>query len=177
MIAEFIARQLEHRYRVLVRSLGHGLTEELAWKSMGGRPPIGWHASHVAEAMASAAEAIALGPGGAKLSPTMEACAARRGAAPAASALSTAPAQEATSYATTGLPVLVAEVNRLSFLVLGALKSLTDADLERPPLVEVHPAFRSTLISRMVFLEGHLFHVTYHLGAIGLLRAEWRLEA
>ena len=168
MIAEFIARQVEHRYRVLVRSLGHGLTEELAWKPLAGCPPIGWHASHIAEEMASTAEAIALGSGGAELAPVIARCAAGR--APN-------PSSEATSYATTGLPELMAEVNRLSFLVVSALKSLTDADLEKPPLVEVHPAFRSTLTSRMVFLEGHLFHVTYHLGAIGLLRAEWLLGA
>ena len=141
MISEFIARQLEHRYRVLVRSLGAGLTEELLWRPLGERPPIGWHACHIAAAMASTAEA-----------------------------------GEATSYGSAAPQVLIAEVNRLSFLLLSALKSLTDDDLERPPLVDVHLAFRSTLTSRMVFLEGHLFHVTYHLGAIGVLRAEWRLE-
>ncbi len=76
-----------------------------------------------------------------------------------------------------GLGALIQELNRLSSIQLSALKSLTDDDLERPPLVEVHEAFSSTLTSRMVFLEGHLFHVSYHLGAIGVLRAEWGLEA
>lgn len=149
MTLEFIARQLDHRYRVLQRSLGHGLTDELARKKLGERPSIAWHAQHLAEAMASTLEAVALGPGTARPFPT--------------------------SFEDQGLPDLVSELNRRSSEVLSALKSLTDDDLERPPLVDVQPAFRSTLTSRMVFLEGHLFHVTYHLGAIGLLRAEWQL--
>ncbi|MFT7076930.1 MAG: hypothetical protein ACJA0P_002948 [Planctomycetota bacterium] len=167
MIHEFIVRQLEHRYRVLERALRNGLTEELAWRPLGGRPPIGWHACHIAEAIASTAEAIALGPGSMELVPEVQKGAIRRGSSPS---------PEAASYEEPGVQGLITELNRLSLKLLIALKSLTDADLEKPPLVEVHAAFRSTLVSRMVFLEGHLFHVSYHLGAIGLLRAEWHLE-
>ncbi len=170
MIASFIARQLDHRYRVLQRSLTLGLTDELAWRPLGARPPIGWHAAHIAEAIASTAQAVALGPNAPStaLPAGVQASAVRQPSGGTAIE---------TSYPPMGLGALIQELNRLSSIQLSALKSLTDDDLERPPLVEVHEAFSSTLTSRMVFLEGHLFHVSYHLGAIGVLRAEWGLEA
>ncbi len=160
-------RQLEHRYRVMERSLGHGMTEDLLWKRLGDRPPIGWHAAHVIEAVASTAEAVALGEGAIEVAEAVRMGARRRDPA--------AP-RNAISYEPLGLRALVDEWNRLSSIHLAALKSLTDGELEKPPIVEVHEAFQSTLTSRMVFLEGHLFHVSYHLGAVGLLRAEWRLD-
>ena len=168
MNCAFIARQLDHRYRVLQRSLTHGLTEELAWRPLGARPPIGWHAAHIAEAIASTLEAVALGPGAVPLDQGVQESAARA---------SQSSPREGDSYARTGLQTLIRELNLLSSKQLAALKSLTDDDLEKPPLVPVLAAFQTTLTSRMVFLEGHLFHVTYHLGAIGLIRAEWDLEA
>lgn len=165
-LSSFMIRQLEHRYRVMERSLGQGMTEDLLWKQLGDRPPVGWHVAHLIEAVASTAEAVALGSGAIVISEEVRNGALRRDPA--------AP-DNAISYTPVGLEALAAEWNRLSLIHLAALKSLTDGELERPPLVEVHQAFQSTLTSRMVFLEGHLFHVSYHLGAVGLLRAEWRL--
>lgn len=166
-LCAFMIRQLEHRYRVLERSLTVGMTQELLWKRLGDRPPIGWHACHLADAVASTAEAVALGPDTVVLSEELRNGARRRPAG--------AP-DNAISYSPLELDTLVAEWNRLSSMLLTGLKSLTDGELEKPPMVEVHEAFQSTLTSRMVFLEGHLFHVSYHLGAVGLLRAEWRLQ-
>ena len=160
-------RQLEHRYRTVERVLGNGVTQSLLWKQLGGRPPIGWHVAHLVEATATTAEAVALGPGAIELGDGLRNAALRH---------DPAGPQHATSYTPLDLEALTAEWNRLSFIHLSALKSLTDGELEKPPLVDVHPAFQSKLTSRMVFLEGHLFHVSYHLGAVGLLRAEWRLE-
>lgn len=159
-------RQLEHRYRVVDRSLGHGLSDELFWKQLGDRPPIGWHAAHLVEAVASTAEAVALGANAIEVAENVRAAARRRDPA--------AP-KNTISYTPMELETLTSEWNRLSSIHLTALKSLTDGELEKPPMTQVHGAFQSTLTSRMVFLEGHLFHVSYHLGAIGLLRSEWRL--
>jgi hypothetical protein len=165
-LCSFMIRQLEHRYRVVERCLGHGLSDELLWKRLGDRPPIGWHAAHLASAVASTAEAVALGESAIEVAANVQAAARRRD--PAAR-------RNAISYTPVELGTLTREWNRLSSIHLTALKSLTDGELEKPPLTRVREAFQSTLTSRMVFLEGHLFHVSYHLGAMGLLRAEWRL--
>ena len=54
---------------------------------------------------------------------------------------------------------------------LRALAHLDDSGLARPPGRPVHRAFRASLSTRERFLHGHLFHVAYHAGQIGLLRA------
>ena len=51
------------------------------------------------------------------------------------------------------------------------LAGLDEADLERPPAVELHPGFEDELATRRAFLEGHLFHLTWHAGQVGMLRA------
>ena len=163
----FLIRQLEHRYRVMERSLGHGLTDALLWKELGSRPPIGWHAAHLIEAVASTAEAVALGEGGDPVAEAVQSAARRRDPEPLARAPMDAPLE---------LGALTREWNRHSSTLLAALKSLHDGELGKPPKVPLQEAFQSTLTSRRVWLEGHLFHVSYHLGAVGLLRAEWRLD-
>ena len=57
-----------------------------------------------------------------------------------------------------------------------AFEALPEASLALPPAVEVHPAFRDRLVSRAVWWSGHVYHVDYHLGQIGTLRAERGLE-
>ena len=52
-----------------------------------------------------------------------------------------------------------------------AVAALADADLDLPLTTAVHPAFRDVLTSREKFLRGHLFHLAYHAGQIGTLRA------
>ncbi|MEM8711984.1 MAG: DinB family protein [Planctomycetota bacterium] len=152
-----LIRQLEHRYGVLYRSLTEELEEAYVWRPLGSRPPIGWHAAHIAEAMASTLEATVTGPGGVTLSPGLARC-AERGGPP---------------FASMEREDLVAELRVLSGQVLDELKSLTEEDFDRPPLVPIEPAFLDHLTSRRVWIEGHVFHVTYHLGAMGLLRAHW----
>jgi len=53
-----------------------------------------------------------------------------------------------------------------------AVAALEPGDLERPPAAAIRPEFAHTLTSRRRFLQGHVFHVAYHLGQIGLRRAE-----
>lgn len=64
----------------------------------------------------------------------------------------------------------------LSDRFLGALEGLEPADLELPPLVEIEPAFRESLATRARFWSGHVFHVAYHLGQVGRLRARQGLD-
>ncbi|MFG0318377.1 MAG: DinB family protein [Planctomycetota bacterium JB042] len=59
---------------------------------------------------------------------------------------------------------------------LEGLAVLRDEDLSKPLTVEVHPAFRGQLTSRERFLHGHLFHVAWHAGQIGALRAAQGLD-
>ena len=59
--------------------------------------------------------------------------------------------------------------------ILAALEGLAPADLERPPLVEILPDFKDTLTDRRRFWSGHVFHMAYHLGQLGSLRAELEL--
>jgi hypothetical protein len=54
---------------------------------------------------------------------------------------------------------------------LAGLCDLTEADLAEPPLVPVHPSFEATLSTRLRWWSGHVFHVAYHLGQVGSLRA------
>lgn len=64
----------------------------------------------------------------------------------------------------------------LSDRFLGALGDLDPADLELPPLVDIEPVFRESLATRARFWSGHVFHVAYHLGQVGRLRARQGLD-
>lgn len=54
---------------------------------------------------------------------------------------------------------------------LRALAGLSADDLTAPPLVSVHPGLEEALSTRLQWWSGHVFHVAYHLGQIGSLRA------
>lgn len=54
---------------------------------------------------------------------------------------------------------------------LAALERLGPGDLERPPAVPLHPGFEQALATRARWWSGHVFHVAYHLGQVGSLRA------
>lgn len=54
---------------------------------------------------------------------------------------------------------------------LELLEATTDADLELPPAIEILPEFRQMLATRGQFWSGHVFHVAYHLGQVGSVRA------
>lgn len=53
-----------------------------------------------------------------------------------------------------------------------AVSALAPHELELAPATSIHPAFAGTLTTRRRFLAGHVFHVAYHLGQIGLRRSE-----
>lgn len=55
---------------------------------------------------------------------------------------------------------------------LAALEKLEPGDLDRAPLVELLPEFEESLADRRRFWSGHVFHMGYHLGQLGGLRAE-----
>ena len=55
---------------------------------------------------------------------------------------------------------------------LGELEQLEPGDLDRAPLVELLPKFEVSLADRRRFWSGHVFHMGYHLGQLGSLRAE-----
>ena len=44
-------------------------------------------------------------------------------------------------------------------------------DLESAPDVPIRPEFQGHLTTRRAFLDGHLFHLTWHAGQVGMLRA------
>lgn len=52
-----------------------------------------------------------------------------------------------------------------------SLRTLTDPDLSKPLTTTVHPDFENLLNDRETFLRGHIFHVAYHAGQMGSLRA------
>lgn len=66
---------------------------------------------------------------------------------------------------------LLAEWRRATVDALEGLAVLRDEDLSKPLTVEVHEAFREGLTTRERFLHGHLFHVAWHAGQIGSVRA------
>jgi len=143
---EVLRRQLRHRYAVLARSLGEGVTEDLARRTLAGRPAIAWHAAHLADAIATCHRAVAA-------------------AEPARAVPLEGDAWTELRDATLALAHGFAAV----------LDALAPEDLGAPPAIEVHPAFRGTLTERAQFVEGHVFHVTYHVGSIAVLRASFGL--
>ncbi len=56
------------------------------------------------------------------------------------------------------------------------LATLRDADLDLHPAVPMHPAVHGGEFTRLRFLEGHVFHLAYHLGQMGSLRAAQGLD-
>lgn len=154
-VTEVLARQLRHRYAVLERSLRERVGLEEARFVLGSRPCLAWHAAHLDRAIASTAAALAFAPSheSASLGDPME-----------------LPAdEEAWSARVAGTLESAAQL-------LDSLAQATDAQLELAPAVPIHPGFEEALATRRAFLEGHLFHVTYHLGSMAVLRAELGLD-
>ena len=145
--AALLERLLTQRYRALERSLTAGIGPEEAMFRLGGRPNISWHARHVAEAIASTHEALF----GERFEGPSEALDGPW-PAPREAALAAAAALRA------------------------RLASATDEELSLPPQVTVLDAFKDSLTSRQRFLEGHLYHVAYHVGSMAVLRAEQGLD-
>jgi hypothetical protein len=57
-----------------------------------------------------------------------------------------------------------------------ALAGLRDGDLDLAPAVPMHPQVHGGRSTRLRFLQGHVFHVAYHLGQMGRLRAAQGLD-
>ena len=70
-----------------------------------------------------------------------------------------------------GWLALTARWGEVAARTLGALEALSPADLEAPPATAIRPEFRASLATRRAFWAGHVFHVAYHLGQVGCLRA------
>lgn len=70
-----------------------------------------------------------------------------------------------------GWRALRADWTALSRRFLTALAALAPEDLDRPPAIDLLPAFEESLATRARFWSGHVFHAAYHLGQIGRLRA------
>lgn len=68
--------------------------------------------------------------------------------------------------------VLRATWRTRSAACLAALEGVAPADLDLPPRVALHPDFEASITDRRRFWSGHVFHMTYHLGQLGSLRAE-----
>ncbi|MEE2940090.1 MAG: hypothetical protein VX460_06885 [Planctomycetota bacterium] len=145
--AALLERLLAQRYRALERSLTAGIGLEEATFHLGGRPNISWHARHLAEAIASTHEAL-FGERSEGLSEALE-----------------GPWPAPREVALAGAAALRAR-----------LAEATDEDLALPPQVTVIEAFKDSLTSRQRFLEGHLYHVAYHVGSVAVLRAEQGLD-
>lgn len=150
-ITEVLAGQLAHRYRALERAVTAGVGDPEARFVLGSRPSIAWHTQHLRAAIHSIHEATLTGP----QDPSW--------AEPA-------PAREDDWSSLRQSTLKAAERLRTG------LEALDDNALTAPPLVPVLPAFREHLKTRRNFLEGHVFHVTYHLGSIATLRAEQCLD-
>ena len=145
--AALLEKLLTQRYRALERSLTAGVGPVEATYRLGGRPNISWHAVHVAEAIAS----------------THEALFGERPEAPPGALDGPWPApREAALGAAAALRARLA--------------GITDEELTLPPQVTVIEEFKDSLTSRQSFLEGHLYHVAYHVGSVAVLRAEQGLD-
>lgn len=144
---EVLRRQLRHRYAVLARSLGEDVTAALARRPLADRPTIAWHTAHLADAIATCHRAV----------------------------VAAEPAHEPPGEGDPW-PDLRRTTLALARDFAAALDALPPEDLGAPPAIEVHPAFRATLTERAQFLEGHVFHVTYHVGSLAVLRASFGLS-
>ncbi len=61
---------------------------------------------------------------------------------------------------------------QLAESMLEQAKSLTPDAWLRPPDIEVLPGFENSLSDKRKFLSGHIFHLAYHCGQLGSLRAK-----
>lgn len=160
-LTALLEKQLRHRYRALDRALGVGVgPAESDWQ-LGGRPTIAWHARHVGEAIESTHEAVFGHP------PRHIVHGLGTADGPVASPVEPWP---------TFWPELRQSVMLAASDLTARLQRASDGDLAEPPQVPILPAFRKALPTRQSFLEGHIYHVAYHIGSIAVLRAEIGLE-
>ncbi|MCP3914544.1 MAG: DinB family protein [bacterium] len=140
--------QTRHHYRWLDAAVGDVGHEHASSRLTEKGPSIAWIVGHLTDVSDSVAEAV--GGIGRMLDP----------AAPQAEV-----ADERTWRA------LVHDWNAVSVRTLASLERLSDEVLESAPSMAILPQFADRLSTRHAFWSGHLFHVAYHLGQVGSLRA------
>jgi hypothetical protein len=121
-----------------------------ATASPAGAPSIAWQVGHLLRDTETTAEAVAG-------LPTEE---AERGSLPSWGCASA-----------TDWDALRARWRARSAACLAALAELAPADLDAAPTVALQPGFEGHLATRRDFWSGHVFHMGYHLGQVGSLRA------
>lgn len=147
---ELLLHQTRHVYRWLT-SATQDVDFAAARFTLGGRPSIAWLVGHLLVNADSTAAAVA----GTERSVEERGSEAHWGC------------ESASDW-----EALRAEWIARSAGWLAAFEDLEPADLERPPLVELLPEFADRLRDRRRFWSGHVFHMGYHLGQLGSLRAE-----
>lgn len=146
--------QARHHYAFLSRAIADVDAESARAVQRPDGPSIAWQVGHCADVTDSVAEAVAGTGRGLPADFGQRHGLAHWGASDAE-----------------GWRDLRAAWERTSARTLAGLDALEPTDLEQPPAVEIHPAFGDLLRTRADFLRGHVFHLAYHLGQIGALRA------
>jgi len=149
---QLLLRQTRHLHRWLTSATAD-VTLADAMAMPGGAPSIAWQVGHLLRDAETTAEAVA----------GLAAQEEERGSAPSWGCATDADWDQ-----------LRARWQTRSAACLAALEGLLRADLDTPPLVELRADFGAHLETRRDFWSGHVFHMGYHLGQVGSLRA--RLE-
>lgn len=148
---DLLRAQTRHVYDWLTRAT-EDVDAAAARVHLGGdaaRPTVAWIVGHLLAEAESTAEAVT------GFAPTYVADPQTHGAAPDADWTALRAAWLARSAA-----------------CLDAFQGVTSADLDAPPRVAILPEFADHLTDRRRFWSGHVFHMAYHLGQLGSLRAE-----
>ena len=147
-IAALLTKQLRQRYRALDRALTAGVGPAESERQIGDRPSIAWHARHLGDAIESTRAALFGHP---------------------------------PEHGDEGAWPARWEELRDAVLAAGTalahdLEQGDPEDLERSPQIPILPAFQEALSTRQSFLEGHIYHVAYHVGSIAVSRAAFDLD-
>ena len=149
--SESLLHQTRHHYDWLKHATADVDLAQATWPAESERPSIAWLLGHILVNADSTAKAV----GGLERLVTRDLSAERHfGVADGA-----------------GWEALTELWQRVSARTLAALEALPESALAAAPAVEIHPAFRERLTTRREFWAGHVFHVAYHLGQVGSLRA------
>ena len=146
-----LLHQTRHHYDWLDHATADVDLAQATWPAQGERPSIAWQLGHILIETDRAAEAV----GGLERLVTRDLSAERHFSVGDAA----------------GWGALTELWHRVSARTLAALEALPESALAAAPAVEIHPAFRDRLTTRREFWSGHVFHVAYHLGQLGSLRA------
>lgn len=153
---DLLLHQTEHVYRWLTQATADvdWAAAQLRLGARGERPAIAWLVGHLLLEAESTAEAVA---GLTRTQPERE----------RTPLFDCASAQDWQALRATWI--------ERSTACLAALHSVSSLDLDMPPLVPILPDFQHSLTDRRRFWSGHVFHMSYHLGQLGNLRAELQL--